>query len=87
MRSVAARKRPTRVVHSKREIKEIYMRYKVVVTRVQVAERFVRASSEEQAAAKIQEEFERSYGVFGGRGGQPIGGPLRHPLSLTPGRY
>lgn len=41
------------------------MRYKVVVTRVQVAERFVRATSEEGAAAKIQAEFERPYGFFG----------------------
>jgi hypothetical protein len=36
------------------------MRYKVVVTRVQVAERFVRAPSEEDVAAKVQEEFERA---------------------------
>jgi len=34
----------------KREITETYVRYKVVVTRVQVAERFVRATSEEDAA-------------------------------------
>jgi hypothetical protein len=33
MRRVAARKKPTKVVRSKREIKEMYMRYKVVVTR------------------------------------------------------
>lgn len=41
------------------------MRYKVVVTRVQVAERFVRATSEEDAAAKVQAEFDRPYGYFG----------------------
>lgn len=65
MQRVARRSRPTRVTHTRREIKETYMRYKVVVTRVQVAERFVRAPSEEMAAAKIQEEFERPYGYFG----------------------
>jgi excisionase family DNA binding protein len=41
------------------------MRYKVVVTRVQVAERLVRAPSEEEAAAKVQQEFDRPYGYFG----------------------
>ncbi len=41
------------------------MRYKVVVTRVQVAERFVRATSDEDAAAKVQAEFDRPYGYFG----------------------
>lgn len=41
------------------------MRFKVVVTRAQVAERFVRAPDEESAAAKVQEEFERPYGYFG----------------------
>ena len=41
------------------------MRFKVVVTRVQVAERFVRATDEEAAAAKVQEEFDRPYGYFG----------------------
>lgn len=38
---------------------ETYMRYKVVVTRVQVAERWVRATDEEDAAKKVQEEFSR----------------------------
>jgi len=65
MRRLAARKKPAKIVQSRREIKETYMRYKVVVTRVQVAERFVRAPSEEEAAAKVQEEFERPYGYFG----------------------
>lgn len=41
------------------------MRYKVVVTRVQVAERFVRAVDEDDAAAKVQAEFDRPYGYFG----------------------
>lgn len=41
------------------------MRYKVVVTRVQVAERFVRATSEEDAASKVQAEFDRPYGYLG----------------------
>lgn len=41
------------------------MKYKVVVTRVQVAERFVRATSEEDAAEKIQEEIDRLYGYLG----------------------
>jgi excisionase family DNA binding protein len=65
MRRVAARRRPTVVRQSQREIKEMFMRYKVVVTRVQVAERFVRATSEEDAAEKVQAEFDRPYGYFG----------------------
>lgn len=44
---------------------ETYMRYKVVVTRVQVAERWVRATDEEDAAKKVQEEFSCPYGYFG----------------------
>lgn len=39
------------------------MRYKVVVTRMQVAERF--ATSEEDAASNVQAEFDRPYGYFG----------------------
>lgn len=36
------------------------MRYKIQVTRVQVAERWVRATDEEEdAAKKVQEEFDR----------------------------
>ena len=65
MRRVAARPRTTSVKQAQRQIRETYVRYKVVVTRVQVAERFVRATSEEDAAAKIQEEFDRPYGYFG----------------------
>lgn len=53
------------VKHTTRTITETYMRYKVVVARVQVAERFVRATSEEDAAAKVQAEFDRPYGYFG----------------------
>lgn len=65
MKRVKRRPKPPKVKVVQREIKEIYMRYKVVVTRVQVAERFVRATSEEDAAAKVQEEFDRPYGYFG----------------------
>lgn len=65
MRRVAHRPRRAEVKQTRREIKETYMRYKVVVTRIQVAERFVRATSEEDAAAKVQAEFDRSYGYFG----------------------
>lgn len=64
MRRVASRKQTT-VKQTTREIRETYMRYKVVVTRVQVAERFVRAADEEDAAKKVQAEFDRSYGYFG----------------------
>lgn len=65
MRQMRRRKHATKVKQNQREIREVYMRYKVVVTRVQVAERFVRASDEEAAAAKVQEEFDRPYGYFG----------------------
>lgn len=65
MRRVASRKKPSMVKQTKRQIMESYMRYKVVVTRVQVAERFVRATSEEDAASKVQAEFDRPYGYFG----------------------
>lgn len=44
---------------------ETYMRYKVVVTRVQVAEKWVRATDEEDAARKVQEEFAKPYSYFG----------------------
>jgi len=36
-----------------------------MVTRVQVAERWVRATDEEDAATKVQAEFDRPYGYFG----------------------
>lgn len=44
---------------------ETYMRYKVIVTRVQVAEKWVRATDEEDAARKVQEEFTKPYSYFG----------------------
>jgi len=47
------------------EVQESHMRYKVVVTRVQVAERWIRATDEEAAACIIQEEFEKPYAYFG----------------------
>jgi excisionase family DNA binding protein len=65
MRRVAARPKTTTVKQTKRQIRDTYVRYKVVVTRVQVAERFLRATSEEDAASKVQGEFDRPYGYFG----------------------
>lgn len=47
-------------------LKDIPMRYKIVVSRVQTAERHVRAVSEEDAIRKVQEEMERPYGFLGG---------------------
>lgn len=41
------------------------MKFTVMVTRVQVAERSVHATDEESAARKVQEEFDRPYGYFG----------------------
>jgi excisionase family DNA binding protein len=41
------------------------VKYKVIVTRVQEAERFVRATAEDDAAAQVQAEFDRPYGYFG----------------------
>lgn len=52
MRRVAARPKTTTVKQAKRQIRETYVRYKVVVTRVQAAERFVRATSEEDAGGQ-----------------------------------
>lgn len=54
-------KPPVKIV----EKRETFMRYKVQVTRVQVADRWVRATDEEDAAKKVQEEFDRPYGYFG----------------------
>jgi excisionase family DNA binding protein len=42
------------------------MRYKVIVSRVQTAERHVRAPSEAEALAKVQAELEKPYGFIGG---------------------
>lgn len=47
------------------EKRETYMRYRVMVTRVQVAERWVRATDEEDAAKRVQAEFDKPYGYFG----------------------
>jgi hypothetical protein len=63
--SPPGRRQPRSVKQTKRQVRETYVRYKVVVTRMQVAERFVRATSEEDAAAKVQAEFDRPYGYFG----------------------
>lgn len=65
MRRVTNRPKPKEVKRSRREIRETYMRYKVVATRVQVAERFVRATNEEDAASKVQAELDRPYGYLG----------------------
>ncbi|MBB5493934.1 helix-turn-helix domain-containing protein [Nocardiopsis metallicus] len=64
MRAATARK-PKAVKVKHVEIRETFMRYRVMVTRVQVAERYVRATDEEDAAKKVQEEFDRPYGYFG----------------------
>jgi hypothetical protein len=56
------RKRPPTKIVEKRET---FIEYRVMVTRVQVAERWVRATDEEDAAKKVQAEFERPYGYFG----------------------
>jgi excisionase family DNA binding protein len=42
------------------------MRYKIVVSRVRTAERHVRATTEEDAIRKVQDELERPYGFLGG---------------------
>jgi excisionase family DNA binding protein len=62
----AARARITRQAAHPSLLKVIPMRYKVVVSRVQTAERHVRAISEEEAIRKVQEELERPYGFLGG---------------------
>lgn len=41
------------------------MRYRIRVTRAQVTERTVRATDEDAAVAKVQEELERPYGFLG----------------------
>jgi hypothetical protein len=41
------------------------VRYKIIVRRVQTAERHVRAADEEAAAQKIQAELDRPYGFLG----------------------
>lgn len=65
MRGVTTRRPVAEVRKLEREIKETYMRFRIVVTRVQVAERYYRATEAEEAAAKAQAEFDRPYGYFG----------------------
>ncbi|MBB6174276.1 excisionase family DNA binding protein [Nocardiopsis mwathae] len=60
-----AAKKPRAVKTRHVEIRETFMRYRVMVTRVQVAERYVRAADEEDAAKRVQAEFDRPYGYFG----------------------
>lgn len=62
-RKDATAKRPLPIKKVNKQ--ETYMRYKVVVTRVQVAEKWVRATDEEDAARKVQEEFAKPYSYFG----------------------
>lgn len=42
------------------------VRYRVMVGRVQVAERYIRAVDEQDAVRKVQEELDRPYGFLGG---------------------
>ena len=46
-------------------IKDIPMRYTIVISRVQTAARTVRAASEEEARKKIEDELARPYGFMG----------------------
>ena len=62
-RAAVTQQRPVKTHPATRQ--EMSMRYRVMVTRVQVAERYVRATDEEDAAAKVQAEFDRPYGYFG----------------------
>ena len=62
----AARARIARQAAHPSLLKDIPMRYKIVVSRVQTAERHVRATSEEEAIRKVQEELARPYGFLGG---------------------
>jgi excisionase family DNA binding protein len=41
------------------------MRYRVLISRVQILERSIRAASEEDVAKRIQEELDRPYGYLG----------------------
>ena len=45
--------------------RDTQMRYKVRVIRVQVAERYVRATDPDTAAEKAREEFEKPYAYYG----------------------
>jgi hypothetical protein len=46
-------------------LKDIPMRYKTIVSRVQTTERHVRAVTEEDATRKVQDEIDRPYGFLG----------------------
>lgn len=54
----------TSVTRSER--RRVPVRYRVMVSRVQVAERYVRAVDEQDAARKVQEELDRPYSFLGG---------------------
>jgi excisionase family DNA binding protein len=62
----AARSRAVRQAAHPSLLKDIPMRYKIVVSRVRTAERHVRATTEEDAIRKVQDELERPYGFLGG---------------------
>jgi excisionase family DNA binding protein len=49
-----------------RERRVVPVRYRVIVSRVQVAERYVRAVDEQDAVRKVQEELDRPYSFIGG---------------------
>jgi excisionase family DNA binding protein len=51
---------------SRPERRRVPVRYRVMVSRVQVAERYVRAVDEQDAARKVQEELARPYSFTGG---------------------
>lgn len=55
--------KPVPIMHINKQ--ETYMRFKVMVTRAQVAERWIRGVDEEDAARKVREEFEKPYAYFG----------------------
>lgn len=48
------------------QLEPMSMRYKIIVSRVQTAERHVRAPSDAEALAKVQAELEKPYGFIGG---------------------
>ena len=65
-RTSRRRRSPSKLIPVKQMSKqEVYMRYKVAVSRVQVAERWIRAADDEDAARKAQEEFAKPYAYFG----------------------
>ncbi len=62
-RQPSSRRNPTT---SSTQLEPMSMRYKIIVSRVQTAERHVRAPSEAEALAKVQAELEKPYGFIGG---------------------